>query len=288
MPRMCSALIRVSFVLFVIVLADAWSSARGDLIRSVPGRSFPDIAGDIVGAQTYTYDPLTQTGMFEVVNAPHLISLGPSVEDMVHMLPDADGTLSQLLKMKLDRHGRLVKSPDNTFQIRGTVVIGDKTYQGLLLEGKPTAFGALVQETPAVRNKNPEMFDLNMEITGGQLAEAFGKEAYLRIVPQAGSTFNGEFTVDFTSERPLTNLRSMRGKLPASVPEPTTLITLLTFGAGALAIRVRRHFRTGRPPPPSSMSRLSRPASTPIACRGLHSRSGEPAPWSIRATHRFP
>jgi hypothetical protein len=243
MQRMCSTATRVSIVLFVVVVAHAWSNARGDLIRSAPGRSFPDIAGDIVGAQTYIYDPLTGTGMFEVVNAPHLISLGPSVQEMVHMLPDADGTLSQSLKMKLDRHGRLVQSPENTFQVRGTVVIGDKTYQGLLLEGKPTAFGALVQETPTLRNKKPEVFDLNVEIQGGKLADAFGKQAYLRIVPQAGSTFNGEFTVDFTSERPLTNLRSTRGKLPATVPEPTVLITALTFGAGALAVHVRRHFR---------------------------------------------
>ena len=51
--------------------------------------------------------------------------------------------------------GRLVKSPDNTFQIRGSVVIGDKTYQGLLLEGKPTAFGADIQETPAAKKKTP-------------------------------------------------------------------------------------------------------------------------------------
>ena len=156
----------------------------------------------------------TQTGMFEVVNAPHLISLGPSVKDMVHMLPDHDGTLSQSLKMKLDRHGRLVKSPDNTFQIRGTVVIGDKTYQGLLLEGTPTAFGAVIaRRLRPVKNKSPEVFDLNMEITGGKLKEAFGSEAYLRIVPQAGSTFNGRFTVDFSSDEPLTNLRAARGKL---------------------------------------------------------------------------
>ena len=186
---------------------------------------------------------LTQTGMFEVVNAPHLISLGPSVKDMVDMRPDADGTLSQMLKMRLDRNGQLVNSPDNTFQIRGSVVIGDKTYQGLLLEGKPTAFGADIQETPAAKKKKPEVFDLNMEITGGQLAQAFGKQAYLRIVPQAGTTFNGEFTVDFTSERPLTNLRSARGKLPANIPEPTTLLMLLTVGAGAVAVRLRRRFR---------------------------------------------
>ena len=243
MQRICSTGSRVSFLLFLILAAHTWSNARGDLIRSVPGRSFPDIAGDIVGAQTYTYDPMTQTGVFEVVNAPHLISLGPSVQDMVDMRPDADGTLSQMLKMRLDRNGQLVNSPDNTFQIRGSVVIGDKTYQGLLLEGKPTAFGADIQETTAAKNKKPEVFDLNMEITGGQLAQAFGKQAYLRIVPQAGTTFNGEFTVDFTSETPLTNLRSAGGKLPASVPEPTVLVTLLTFGAGALALRVRQHFR---------------------------------------------
>jgi hypothetical protein len=243
MQRMCSAATRVSFVLFLFVLAHAWSNARADLIRSTPGRSFPDIAGDIVGAQTYIYDPLTGTGMFEVMNAPHLISLGPSVQEMIHMLPDADGTLSQLLKVKLDRNGRLVQSPQNTFQIRGTVWIGDEPYQGVLLEGRPTAFGAQNQETATARNKNPEVFDLNVEINGGKLAKAFGKEAYLRIVPQAGSTFSGEFTVDFASERPLTNLRSTRGKLPATVPEPTILITILTFGTGALAIRVRRHFR---------------------------------------------
>jgi hypothetical protein len=243
MQRMCSTFTRIGSVLVLVALLAACSSARGDLIRSVPARSFPDIAGDIVGAQTYTYDPATQTGMFEVVNAPHLISLGPTINDMVHMLPDEDGTLSQFLKMKLDRNGRLVNSPDNTFQIRGTVVIGDKTYQGLLLEGKPTAFGAEAQETPPVRHKSPEVFDLNMEITGGKLAEAFGKQAYLRIVPQAGSTFDGRFTADFSGERPLTNLRPARGKIPASVPEPTTLITFITCGAGVLAYRLRRRLK---------------------------------------------
>ena len=218
MQWMCSKGSRIGFVLCLILMADAWSNARGDLIRSVPGRSFPDIAGDIVGVQTYKYDPMTQTGMFKVVNAPHLISLGPSVQDMVDMRPDADGTLSQMLKMRLDRNGQLVNSPDNSFQIRGSVVIGDKTYQGLLLEGKPTAFGADLQETPTAKKKSPEVFDLNMEITGGELAQAFGKQAYLRIVPQAGTTFNGEFTVDFESERPLTNLRSAAGSCRRQYP----------------------------------------------------------------------
>jgi hypothetical protein len=183
MPRMCGVIARSTCAIFAILLASVWTAARADLIRSAPERSFPDIAGDIGGAQTYTYDPATQTGTFEVVNAPHLISLGPSVREMRHMLPDEDGTLSQLLKMKLDSRGRLVPSPDNTFQIRGTVVIGDKTYQGVLLEGKPTAFGAAVQPPKTAAAHGPEMFDLNMEITGGHLAAAFGTQAYLRIVP---------------------------------------------------------------------------------------------------------
>jgi len=241
MQRICSVIARVGLVAFIVLLADVWSPARGDLIRSSPSRSFPDIAGDIVGAQTYTYDPVTQTGTFQVVNAPHLIALGPSVKDMVHMLPEQDGTLSQFLRMKLDRNGRLIESPYNKFQIRGTVVIGDKTYEGSLLEGRPTAFGAEAQDGSPSKNKNPEVFDLNVEITGGELAGAFGPEAYLRITPQAKSTFNGQFTADFSSEKPLTNLRASRKGLPATVPEPTALVTLLTCGAGLLACRLRRH-----------------------------------------------
>jgi hypothetical protein len=243
MQRMCSIIARLGLIVSIVCVWDICTPAKGDLIRSSPSRSFPDIAGDIVGAQTYKYDPATQTGTFQVVNAPHLISLGPLVKDMIHMLPDQDGTLSQSLRMKLDRNGRLVKSPNNSFQIRGTVVIGDQTYQGLLLEGRPTAFGAEVQDGSPARNGNSEVFDLNMEITGGKLAGAFGRAAYLRIIPQAGSTFNGQFTTDFSSENPLTNLRPAHKGVPATVPEPTVLVTLLTCGAGLLACRLRRHLR---------------------------------------------
>jgi hypothetical protein len=244
MQRTCGVSAKLGLLLLVVfvVVAIAEAPVRGDLIRSSPSRTFPDIAGDIVGMQTYTYDPATQTGMFHVENAPHLISLGPSAKDTVSMLPDQDGTLSQSLRMRLDRHGRLVDSPNNKFQIRGTVVIGDQTYQGLLLEGRPTAFGAEAQDSSSLTSKNPDVFDLNMRITGGKLAEAFGEEAYLRIVPQAKSTFRGQFTVDFSSERPLTNLRAARRGLPATVPEPTVLFTFLTCGALVLACRLRRRF----------------------------------------------
>ena len=210
MQRICSISVKLGFVLLLAAGVDIAPDARGDLIRSSPTRSFPDIAGDIFGSQTYTYDPVTQTGIFHVVNAPHLISLGPSMNDMVQMLPNHDGTLSQSLQMKLDRHGKLVKSPTNTFEIRGTVVIGERTYQGLLLKGTPTAFGAVKQNGAPRASKAGEMFDLNMEITDGELKDAFGSEAYLRITPQAGSTFDGRFTTDFSSDKPLTNLRAAR------------------------------------------------------------------------------
>ena len=108
MQRMCAANNKFGFVLLFACVSILSAHARGDLIRSSPARSFPDIAGDIVGTQTYTYDPVTQTGIFHLVNAPHLISLGPTVKDMVQMLPNHDGTLTQSLKMKLDRNGRLV------------------------------------------------------------------------------------------------------------------------------------------------------------------------------------
>jgi hypothetical protein len=231
----------MGLAMFLGVLAATAPAARGDLIHSTPSRTFPDIAGDIAGAQTYSYDPVTKTGTFQVKNAPHLIALGPSINDMVQMLPDQDGTLSQSLRVKLDRNGRLVDSPYNRFQIWGTVVIGERTYRGWLLEGKPTAFGVAVHPRGSATNKDPEVFDLNMQITGGKLAEAFGTEAYLRITPQDGSTFNGQFTTDFSSEKPLTNLRASRKGLPTSVPEPTVLLMLLTCGAGLIARRLRRH-----------------------------------------------
>jgi hypothetical protein len=229
-----------AFTLFLGALGIVCSHARGDLIRSNPSRSFPDIAGDIVGSQTYTYDPATQTGLFQVVNAPHLISLGPTPKDMFQMLPEHDGTLTQSLQLKLDRHGRLINSPSNTFEIRGTVVIGDRTYQGVLLKGTPIAFGAVAPDDSGSGGKKGEVFDLNMKITEGKLKEAFGSEAYLRITPQSASTFDGRFTIDFSSDKPLTNLRPARSGLPAAVPEPSALITFLTIGAGVLLYRLRR------------------------------------------------
>jgi hypothetical protein len=231
MQRMCGVSARVGLLLSLFLLAGAALPAHADLIRAVPGRTFPDIAGDIGGSQTYVYDPATQTGTFALINAPHLISLGPSGKDLIPMQPDRDGTLHQTLELKLDRSGRLIDSPLNRFEIRGTVIINDRIYEGLLLKGRPTAFGIAEHDRPAM--KNPEVFGLNMQIEGGQLAGTFGTEAYLRIIPQANSTFRGEFTCDFSGEKPLTNLIALDHHLSARVIRPMSSI-LLVAGCSAL------------------------------------------------------
>lgn len=178
--------------------------ASADLIRATPGRSFPDIAGDIGGSQKYVYDPATQTGTFTLRSAPHLISLGPSGRDLIPLQPNVDGTLYQTLKVKVDRNGRIVNSPENQFEISGFVRIHGKKFDGVLLRGTPTAFGIAEPEGSSARAQ--DIFGLNVKIEEGKLARAFGAEAYLRIIPQANSTFNGEFTSDFSGEKPMTNL----------------------------------------------------------------------------------
>jgi hypothetical protein len=250
MQRMCGVFSRGGLLSFLVLLSAAALPAHADLIRAAPGRSFPDIAGDIGGSQTYVYDPATQTGTFALINAPHLISLGPSGKDLIPMQPDRDGTLYQTLNLKLDRSGRLIDSPTNRFEIRGTVIINDRVYEGLLLKGRPTAFATAVQDWPAPRN--PEVFGLNMQIEGGQLAGAFGNEAYLRIVPQANSTFHGEFTCDFSGGKPLTNLIAVDRRLTAGALGPVLLIALL---AGGTAIAAWWAIR--------SMARASRRCSGP-------------------------
>lgn len=195
---------RVGAIAAVALILAFQRPASADLIRATPGRSFPDIAGDIGGSQTYVFDPVTQTGTFTLRNAPHLISLGPSERDLVPVQPNTDGTLCQTLMVKVDRHGRIVDSPLNHFEIRGSVTIKDQPFTGVLLEGTPTAFGLAEHDRASAQAQ--EIFGLNVRIRGGELASTFGAAAYLQIVPQANSTFKGEFTRNFRGEQPMTNL----------------------------------------------------------------------------------
>ena len=56
-----------------------------------------------------------------------------------------------------------------------------------------------------------------MRIEGGDLAGTFGSEAYLRIIPQANSTFTGEFNCDFSAEKPMTNLLALNRRMTAPI-----------------------------------------------------------------------
>jgi len=244
MQRMRSVIVKLGTVMIFLIVTGVCWPARGDLIRPKTARTYPDIAGDIVGSQTYTFDPASKTGTFQVTNSPQLIALGPTGSDMSSVTPDQDGTLSQTLQLTLNQNGQIVANPDNRFQLYGSVVIGNQVYRGLLLEGSPTAFG--VQSETRKSLNGADVFDLNVKITGGQLAQAFGPEAYFRVIPQSNSTFQGSFASSFSGEKPLTNLRALQGHLPSPIPEPSPLVVLLTAGAGVLVCRLRQRFRSRR------------------------------------------
>jgi len=241
MQRMRGIIGKLGKVMIFLIVTGVCLPARGDLIRPYTARAYPDIAGDIVGSQTYTFDPASKTGTFQVTNSPQLIALGPTGSDMSSVTPDQDGTLSQTLQLTLNQQGQIVANPDNRFQLYGSVVIGNQVYRGLLLEGTPTSFG--VQSETRKSLSGADVFDLNVKITGGQLAQTFGPEAYFRVIPQSKSTFQGSFATSFSGEKPLTNLRAVQGHLPSPIPEPSPLVVLLTAGAGVWICRLRKRFR---------------------------------------------
>jgi len=284
MHRMRTDIRRSVLPALLLALGGLIAPSRGELIRPHGFRSYPNVAGEMAGEQTYEYDPLSQTGVFRVTNAPHVISLGPAVRHMFDVMPDVEGTLNETLQLTLDREGRLVEGADNNFELRGSVTIDGQVYEGLLLEGRPTAFGAQARGENAVGGTG--VFDLSLKVTGGKLARAFGPEAYFRITPQGDGTFHGSFAADFSAGRPLTSLRASHAEsAPVPVPEPTMLLVLVAGGGGYVASRALRRRRARRR---ALASALSRPASTPTTCPGLRSRSAAPAPSSARGIRQSP
>jgi hypothetical protein len=224
-------------VLFCSTIASTSSAA---LLRPNDTRQYPDITAFANGYQTYTYDQKSQTGVFQLSNAPFLLTSGTTssggfIESPINAT--SDNIQSETLTAVLDKDGNLVSSPKNSFQVYGTVVIGGQTYTGLLLSGTPTAFGSQTLK-PLVNNE--DLFDLTLKITGGTLASLYGSDAYIRVTSEANSTFDGVFTTDFSSEKVLTNTHPVALLNSASpVPEPAALFVLLAFGAG-LFYRGRR------------------------------------------------
>jgi len=222
-----------------LLIALVAPSASANLLRPKDTREFPDITAFANGYQSYSYDPSTQTGIFQLANTPFLLTSGKTagggfVESDV--TPTFDGVRTQSVTAVLDSAGHLVDSPLNTFQIYGKVVVDGQTYTGLLLQGTPTGFGSQTLK-PTVAGE--DIFDLNLKVTGGSMADLYGKNAYMRVTAEANSSFAGVFTTAFASEKVLTNTHTVAHVLPPSAPEPAALYVLLACGAG-LFYRGRR------------------------------------------------
>ncbi len=232
---------RPAFLAGVIALAIAGfaQTASADLLRPNDKREFPDITAFANGYQNYSYNASTGLGVFQLSNAPFLLTNGKTAGgtyDEAPVVANDGGIKSQTVTAVLDAQGHLVDSPLNSFAIYGKVTVDGQTYSGLLLQGTPTAFGSQTLK-PAVGNE--DLFDLKLQITGGALAGLYGANAYMRVTSEANSTFDGIFTTDFASEKVLTNTHALSSLLPQPAPEPTALYVLLAAGAG-LFYRGRR------------------------------------------------
>ena len=208
------------------------ATSEAGLLKPDAARAYPDIAADINGVVSYTYNASTQTGNFHLTNTPYLIAGGPSASSEFGVVPNGDGIRQQVLNVSLDKNGNLLAGPSNTYALYGTITADGQTFSGLLLQGTPTAFGS--QDLGPVGIQGSDVFDFNIAVTGGALAGYFGSEAYMRLTPELNSTFVGKFDENFAASKATSNTRSYGSPHPFPIPEPTTLLFLVAGGAGLL------------------------------------------------------
>ncbi|MDX2036955.1 MAG: PEP-CTERM sorting domain-containing protein [Isosphaeraceae bacterium] len=231
-----------AFAVFALVaFGFLGSAARADLIHPDDKTKFPDISGGFVsGTAAYS----AATGMFQVQNIPFALALGMGPTDSYEIQSTDAGLRSEVLSVQLDDAGKMVAGSVSDFTLFGKVTIGAQTFSGQLLKGKVHAgVGSLDLSKSPTNIAGAAMFDLDLQIDKSQslLGQAFsGGYAYLRLMVEKGSTFDGSFTKDFSGYKVSSNLRAYEGLPPAPVPEPTTLVVLVAAGAGLLFHRRRK------------------------------------------------
>lgn len=223
---------RISLICSLIAVATTFATARADLIQPSLTRSYPDIAADVNGVVQYNFS--NGSGTFTMRNTPFLLATGPDAAQEFTILPTSDGIRRQSLSVSLDSTGKFVDDSANNYELYGTTTVEGQTFSGLLLKGKPINFGS--QD-----NGSFDMFDLEINLTGGALADAFGSNAYMLIRPELQSSFTGDFTSNFSAQKATSNTRGSYNPVPP-VPEPATWMILIGGGAG-LAMFNRRRLR---------------------------------------------
>lgn len=213
-------------------------TASAALLKPGATQSFPDIAGSLNSQLSYQFDPAKGIGTLSVLNAPAILAIGPNTSSESYVYDPAGGTRGQTLKLQLDSGGNLMTADaGNTFSMYGSVTVNGKNYSGLLLQGTPVAFG---YADPSGMPKGTAAFDVNVNLTGGLLKQAYGPDAYVRISPEIGSSFTGSFAVDFKGDKAWTNVRAYNAPTPSPIPEPSTFAILLACGGAAAAYRRRK------------------------------------------------
>lgn len=237
MHRMHSLVLTAGFS--ALLLAAIAPSAPAALIRPNDTRDYPDITAFANGYQSYTFDPASKTGVFQLSNVPFWVTEGKS-SDGTFVESGVSATDQnrkvQTVTAVLDSSGQMVDSPLNSYQLFGKVQVGGQTYTGLLLSGTPTGFGSLSLKP---MTGNEDIFDMTLKVTGGSMASLYGPDAYIRVTVDANSSFRGVFSGDFSSEKVLTNTHPLASIVPTPAPEPTALVVFIACGAG-LFYRGRR------------------------------------------------
>jgi hypothetical protein len=236
MHRMRCYIARASLTLALATLLG--SSSRAALIRPDAVYAFPDVAAGFNGTVTYNYDGSSQKGQFVMANTPYLLSLAGTPLSEFNVTPTGSGIRQQTLSLTLNSQGNLDPTANNSYSLYGKVVVGQNTYSGLLLQGTATAFGFQNLTASGVQGQN--IFDVNLNITGGALASLFGSSAYLRLQSDASSTFAGGFGQSFSAYDVQSSTYGNPNVNPAPVPEPSTLVVILACGGAGLLYRTRR------------------------------------------------